>query len=126
MKKIIILFLVSIGFAFTSVSAQQHPQIPETTTTTGKDLMIPNAFSPNGDGNNDVFKILNFTNQTLIEFKVFNRWGTVVFKTENPKEGWDGKYKNTAQPMGVYGYAIRIVYPEGIENTYKGTVTLIR
>lgn len=122
------LFTFLISFIFINTSAQKvnlnlsNPvENPDK-----KGLLIPNAFSPNGDGRNDLFEILNFDNQTLIEFKVFNRWGTVVFKTENPKKGWDGTYKNILQPVGTYGYVIRILYPEGIEETYKGTVTLIR
>lgn len=92
----------------------------------GSDLLIPSAFTPNGDGKNDIFKILNFTNQHLVEFKVFNRWGTVLFRTNNPLEGWDGTFKHIIQPTGLYGYVIRIAYQEGVEETYKGTVTLIR
>lgn len=90
------------------------------------ELLIPNAFSPNNDGHNDVFKIINFGPQTLLEFKVFNRWGTVLFKTTDPETGWDGMYQNKKQPLGVYGYLIRIGYPEGVVETYKGTVTLVR
>lgn len=118
--------MIILGFSFTSTFAQQRFTTPQPSKVEGKDLMIPNAFSPNGDGNNDIFRILNITNQTLIEFKIFNRWGTFVFETTDPKKGWDGKYKGEEQPIGVYGYIIRIVYPEGVENTYKGTVTLIR
>ncbi len=91
-----------------------------------KELLIPNAFSPNNDGQNDVFKICNITNEKLIDFKVFNRWGTILFRTTDPKQGWDGFSKGQLQPVGVYGYVIRIGYPDGYVETYKGTVTLIR
>lgn len=126
MKKIILFLLIILGLSFSNSYAQQRFTTPQPPKVEGRDLMIPNAFSPNGDGNNDIFRILNITNQTLIEFKIFNRWGTFVFETQDPKKGWDGKYKGADQPIGVYGYIIRIVYPEGVENTYKGTVTLIR
>ncbi len=91
-----------------------------------KELLIPNAFSPNNDGQNDIFKICNMTNEKLIDFKVFNRWGTILFRTTDPKQGWDGTSKGQMQPIGVYGYVIRIGYSDGYVETYKGTVTLIR
>lgn len=91
-----------------------------------KELLIPNAFSPNNDGQNDFFKVCNITNEKLIDFKVFNRWGTILFRTTDPKQGWDGTNKGQMQPLGVYGYVIRIGYADGYVETYKGTVTLIR
>lgn len=93
---------------------------------THKELLIPNAFTPNGDGQNDIFRITNFTNEKLIDFKVFNRWGTILFRSTDIREGWDGTNKGQQQPMGVYGYVIRIGYPDGNVDTYKGTVTLLR
>lgn len=119
----------AIGFAV-QANAQYSP--PDTHSPAQEpdsnrlELLIPNAFSPNNDGHNDVFKIINFRQQTLVEFKVFNRWGTVLFKTDDPKAGWDGTYQNKDQALGIYGYLIRIGYPEGVVETYKGTVTLIR
>lgn len=127
MKKLFLLSLIGIFIHSVGSFAQHVTQdITVKDAAHSKGLLIPNAFSPNNDGQNDVFEILNFSNQTLLEFKIFNRWGTVVFKTENPKKGWDGTYKNVPQPMGIYGYVIRILYPEGVEETYKGTVMLLR
>ncbi|WP_181358341.1 gliding motility-associated C-terminal domain-containing protein [Taibaiella chishuiensis] len=91
-----------------------------------KELLIPNAFTPNGDGRNDIFQISNFSNEKLIDFRIFNRWGTILFRSTDPKNGWDGTYKGQEQPMGVYGYLICIGYPDGKVETYKGTVTLLR
>lgn len=91
-----------------------------------RELLVPNAFSPNGDGHNDIFKIANFTSEKLIDFKIFNRWGTILYRSSDPKEGWDGNYKGQPQGVGVYGYVIRIGYADGNVDTYKGTVTLIR
>lgn len=93
---------------------------------TERKIMIPTAFTPNNDGHNDVFKMVNVTNETLLEMRVFNRWGTVVFSTNDISKGWDGRYKGQEQPMAVYGYAIKIRYSDGAEEIYKGTVTLIR
>ncbi len=87
---------------------------------------IPTAFSPNGDGKNDVFRVGNLTFQKLLEFRVFNRWGEEVFSTTDPKEGWNGQWKGLEQPMGVYHYLIRLSYPKGEERMFKGGVTLVR
>jgi gliding motility-associated-like protein len=89
-------------------------------------LFIPSAFSPNGDGKNDVFRVTNLTFQRVMEFRVFNRWGQEIFRTTNSETGWDGTWKNVAQDMGDYQYIIRVGYPDGLVETYKGDVTLIR
>ena len=89
-------------------------------------LLVPSGFTPNNDGKNDVFKIVNVTFQKLMEFRVFNRWGQEVFSTNDPMRGWDGKWKGVEQDMGNYTYIIRVAYPDGFVETYKGDVTLIR
>lgn len=89
-------------------------------------LMVPTAFSPNGDGKNDIFRIANFSFQKLQEFRVFNRWGQEVFSTNDGKQGWDGTWKGGMQDPGVYQFIIRVAYPDGYVDTYKGDVTLIR
>lgn len=89
-------------------------------------LGIPSAFSPNGDGKNDVFKIVGVTFQTLMEFRVYNRWGQEVFSTTDINGGWDGTYKGQPQDIGDYKYIIRVGYPDGYTETYKGDVTIIR
>ena len=93
---------------------------------TQRNILIPNAFTPNGDGKNDKFKLINVSREQLLEFKIFNRWGTVMFSSTDPEEGWDGRYRNQEQPVGVYGYGIRIRYEDGVIETYRGTITLIR
>jgi gliding motility-associated-like protein len=87
---------------------------------------VPNAFSPNGDGENDKFYVKNIKYQKLNEFRVFNRYGTEVFSTTNPEEGWDGTYKGVKQDIGVYNYLIRVAMPGGALEVYKGDVTLVR
>ncbi len=91
----------------------------------GKDFFAPNAFSPNGDGNNDVF-ILYGTGLTKVNLKVYNRWGEKVFDSQNQWQGWDGTYKGEPQPAGVYTYYAEGVYLNGEIKTRKGSVTLIR
>jgi gliding motility-associated-like protein len=89
-------------------------------------LFVPNAFSPNGDGKNDVFRVSNITFQKLQEFRVFNRWGQEIYSTTDPKKGWDGSWKGVPQDLGSYQYLIRVSYPDGYIESYKGDVTLLR
>jgi gliding motility-associated-like protein len=89
-------------------------------------LFVPSAFSPNGDGRNDIFRIANLSFQKVQEFRVFNRWGQEIFTTTDSKKGWDGTWKGVAQNPGVYQFLIRVGYPDGFVETYKGDVTLIR
>ena len=91
------------------------------------DFMIPSAFSPNGDGTNDVFKVINITNQILNEFSIYNRYGQRVFYTLKPELGWDGTFNNKPCDMGTYYYLFRYKMPErDKEYVMKGDVTLIR
>jgi gliding motility-associated-like protein len=89
-------------------------------------LFIPSAFSPNGDGKNDVFKITNLSFQRVMEFRVFNRWGQEVFYSNDNMNGWDGNWKGVPQDMGSYTYMIRLGYPDGLVESFKGEVTLVR
>jgi len=87
---------------------------------------IPSAFSPNGDGRNDVFSVKNMKFQRLIEFRIFNRWGQEVYSTTDANNGWDGTYKGIPQEIGVYHYLIRVTTPNGLQRTYKGDISLLR
>lgn len=90
-------------------------------------IAIPNAFSPNGDSKNDSFKVVSLVPLTINEFKVWNRWGQLVFD-EADVAGWNGEQKNDPAPSDVYIY--RIVYSitggSGKKYTQKGDVTLLR
>ena len=89
-------------------------------------IFVPNAFSPNGDGINDEFRIYNFMNEKLQSFLVYNRYGQLVFKTIDAKKGWDGTQNNKPVDAGVYFYYISIKTTNGIEKVYKGDITLVR
>lgn len=89
--------------------------------------IVPSAFTPNGDGLNDVFRISNLRYQKLVEFNVYNRWGQLVYHNGyDTKEGWDGTFNGVPQDAGVYNYHISIINTKGIAKHYAGTVTLIR
>ncbi len=90
------------------------------------DVFIPTAFTPDGDGTNDVFRVVNRLNRKISEFRVFNRAGQELFYSTTGNAGWDGTYKGEPQPGGVYYYILRIAYPDGTEKVHKGDITLIR
>ncbi len=92
-------------------------------------LDIPNAFTPNGDGNNDYFLPREQLTKDLIAFRmqIFNRWGHVIFETASLQgRGWDGEFNGTAQPEGVYIYLIEAEMKEGHVERYQGNMTLMR
>lgn len=86
---------------------------------------VPNAFAP-GRGTNDIFRLIRRGNATLRHFRIFDRWGVMIFETSNVEEGWDGTYKGVPQPIGVYVYEISAVSGTGKEFRKAGNVTLLR
>ncbi|HMH33756.1 MAG TPA: gliding motility-associated C-terminal domain-containing protein, partial [Puia sp.] len=86
---------------------------------------VPNAFTPNGDGNNDCFGIQRWGGIELLEFTIYNRWGQRVFSTKNPSECWNGSLHGVPQDSGGFVYIIRAITPCGNINLH-GTVLLIR
>ncbi len=87
---------------------------------------VPTAFTPNGDGKNDIFRMIRLGIQKLVDFRVYNRWGEMMFQTSNPEIGWDGTYKGQPQDIGTYIYEIIVALPNGENKVHKGNVTLIR
>ncbi len=91
-----------------------------------QDVFVPNAFSPNGDGNNDFFKVIARKLIQVQEFNIYNRWGQVVFSTKDISRGWDGTFKGVPQDVGTYYYMMRVSYPTGRADFLKGDINLIR
>jgi gliding motility-associated-like protein len=90
-------------------------------------LAVPTAFTPDGDGVNDLFRGISSCVTSQYDMHVFNRWGEQVFETQDVLDGWDGMFRNVKQPMGVFVYYIR--YFNLCENKVKniaGNVTLLR
>lgn len=88
---------------------------------------MPNAFSPDGDGINDLFIIGPYQNFNLNSFKVFNRWGQMVFETDDIGQGWDGRSPGGEPlPMGTYIFRVEGVDDLGIPQERQGNVTLLR
>ena len=91
-------------------------------------LYLPTAFSPNGDGINDLFHIIASLNITqILDFSIWNRSGGLLFSTSDINDmGWDGRFKGKEQPLGVYVWSIQALSYDGEIVSYKGNVTLTR
>jgi len=91
------------------------------------EIFIPNAFSPNGDGRNDEFRVIGTAGIKLRQFEIFNRWGQKVWETYNSTDSWNGIYKGEEQPVADYYYVFRYqCTTDGKEYIKKGNLTLIR
>jgi gliding motility-associated-like protein len=106
-------------------SANSTPVTGTSSNPFENELYIPNTFTPNGDGRNDIFYAYgNLVSQ--FKMRVYNQWGEFYFESLSLTTGWDGKYKGTLQPAGVYVYYIDVTFSDGTTKTYKGTITLLR
>ena len=88
-------------------------------------LDVPSAFTPNNDNINDRIYVRGFGIVRML-WRIYNRWGTMVYESINQKEGWDGKYKGSLQPMEVYHYTLDVGYSDNSTFAKKGDITLLR
>jgi len=88
-------------------------------------IFLPTAFSPNGDGLNDIFEVKGRF-QSNFSLVILNRWGQIVYESNDPKKGWDGKMNGKEAPVGVYAYRLTAVDERGIKYEKSGTVTLVK
>ena len=91
-------------------------------------IFVPNAFTPNGDGHNDLLRPINLNNEPVTNFRfaIFNRWGQRIFESRDPSSGWDGRMQGTDQPTGVYVWQLEYQFPQQPLTNHSGTVVLIR
>ncbi len=89
-------------------------------------LYVPNAFTPNGDGINDVFRPVPIGMKSIKYFKVYDRRGVLMFSTTVQNKGWDGRFKGAPQDSQVFAWIVDGFDYQGKEIFQKGTVTLIR
>ncbi len=89
-------------------------------------IYVPNAFTPNGDNKNDVFKIRGYGVSYISIFRVYSRWGELMFETTDISQGWDGTFKGEAQFPAVYVYYIEGICTNNQKIVKQGNVTLIR
>ena len=88
-------------------------------------LDVPNAFTPGRFGENSIISVKGF-GIVIMNWKIYNRYGQLVFQSNTPYQGWDGTYNGVQQPMGVYAYTLDATFEDGSKTTRKGDITLIR
>jgi gliding motility-associated-like protein len=108
-----------------AVSCQQSVSAAVEAKTLPGQIYIPNAFSPNGDGLNDILLVYGYTIKEM-RFLIFNQWGEKIFESNNQATGWDGKYKGKSQPSGVYMYVCELILNDGKKEVRKGSINLVR
>lgn len=116
MKKIL------LAFALTLSTITGFSQTTPATLPSSISFYIPNAFTPDGDGVNDIFAP-SVVGHKSIDMYVYNRRGDVI--SNNP-DGWDGKYKGNTCPEGVYLYIVHITDEFDMRHTFIGNVTLVK
>lgn len=104
-------------------------------------ISVPDAFSPNGDGFNDVLRVVTNVDQDMnysngfqgdggaivsMNFEIYNRYGQMVFRTTNPKEGWDGTFKGKQENVGTFVYKLEYRLINGLSGSLNGNVTLYK
>jgi len=88
-------------------------------------IYVANTFTPNGDGKNDVVYVHSNSIKSM-NFYVYDQWGELLFKSSSLLAGWDGTFKGTREPVGVYVYFVQATMNDGSHLTKKGTITLLR
>jgi gliding motility-associated-like protein len=86
---------------------------------------VPNAFTPNGDGSNDRFRVRGFGVEAF-RLRIVNRWGEVVYEGTDMAEGWDGTFRGKPQEMDAYAWTLDVRFSNGRSETRQGNVTLLR
>ena len=89
-------------------------------------LDVPDAFTPNGDGVNDIIYARGWGIKELQEFRIYNRWGQEVFSTNSIHHGWDGTFRGKEQGMDTYAYIVKVLRYNGKEDTKEGFIELVR
>jgi gliding motility-associated-like protein len=93
---------------------------------TAPEIFVPSAFTPNGDGWNDIIRPITVGIKQLVYFNIFNRWGRLLYTTKEMEKGWDGKLNGIPQDTGTFVYTVQGIDYQNKVITKKGTVVLIR
>jgi gliding motility-associated-like protein len=110
---------------FTGLTSPRAKAIILLNNANANNVFVPNAFTPNSDGKNDILYIYA-PNIKNVKFWVYDQWGELQFQSNNQSSGWDGTFKGRIQPVGVYVYYMEATANDGSLIKKKGTVTLLR
>lgn len=89
-------------------------------------ILVPNAFTPNNDGKNEVFGVETNCSLPKYSFNIYNRWGEQIFTSNSPEQKWDGIYKERACQAGVYFYILSYLDQNGESKSTSGNITLLQ
>ncbi|MBK9421850.1 MAG: gliding motility-associated C-terminal domain-containing protein [Flavobacteriales bacterium] len=117
--------LVTTTYTLSGVDANGCRATDQVTVFFRGSLFVPNAFTPNGDGINEFFRAIT-REAKVLHLEVFNRWGELIFSTDDPEGAWDGTYKGVPSPIGVYVWQVSMTETNGDSRFARGHVTLLR
>ena len=100
-------------------------QVTVALKTSEEDVWIPNTFTPDNNGLNDVFKVYG-NGIDKLELTIWNQWGEKIFTTKDKSDGWNGMVNGNLQPNGVYAYVAKVTLMSGKEVMKKGMLNLVR
>ena len=126
-KTILLSFMTMIALSAQAQDVAENDSVAsDSTTVLTSTLVVPNAFSPNHDQINDVFKVKSY--QNIVEFHayIFNRWGQKLYEWTNIDGGWDGTYRGKLVSAGVYFYVIRATGSDGKKYKLSGDINILR
>ena len=126
-KTILLSFMTMIALSAQAQDVAENDSVAsDSTTVLTSTLVVPNAFSPNNDQINDVFKVKSY--QNIVEFHayIFNRWGQKLYEWTNINEGWDGTYRGNDVKQGTYFVLVKAKGADGETYNIRKDVNLLR
>jgi gliding motility-associated-like protein len=117
------------GYIMLNVTSSYNCKATDSILITTKpccQIYFPNAFSPNSDGKNDLFKAITDGHHEITSLRIQNRWGQTVFETADEKVGWDGTLSGKPQDIGTYFYYVKYKCSDGEYYEDKGELLLVR
>jgi len=117
--------LANTNYIVTVTDGNNCPISDVTHVIVNQDIFIPNTFTPNNNGTNDLFApVVRMAKE--LTFSIFNRWGEKIFSSNDQNAGWDGNLNGHPVKVDVYVYHVKVLFYNGIEKTYRGNVTVLR
>ena len=126
-KTILLSFMTMIALSAQAQDVAENDSVAsDSTTVPTSTLVVPNAFSPNNDQINDVFKVKSY--QNIVEFHayIFNRWGQKLYEWTNIDGGWDGTYRGNDVKQGTYFVLVKAKGADGETYNIRKDVNLLR
>ncbi len=114
------------GFEALSLNACEVSAEKEIGECPSRQVYIPNAFSPNGDGINDEWTVYPASDPVRMEVQIYDRWGSRVFESSTPDFDWDGTFRGEESPPGVYVFRLTVEFSDGHEEVMSGDFVLVR